>query len=354
MRRFIISAFALIVSATSASATVTYTLRLGDDGTGTPTSGSFAIYAQDTTDNGGIFGAAVDLYNANFTSIQNRLPAGQVQHPTTPTLTRSWGFRAGRTADVAGGKVSGLQDLADPNMVPLYGFGQSGGTFPPGYIVLNSQGSVPYAARPLVGTGTWSGGCPSFELSSVDNKAAVWDNTSGKGVSIDRVEFRQDSLVPLPCSTMATFIGTINRRMFENRAIGNLIYGGKLNDLIGDAAATGSAEVSGGDDGVGNSYFMAKLTGTDAQIAAALDAEPYSIAPSDAKFKELQAAFGGQFAGGEFNALFEIPNIPGPHVLNWDFGNFPGVAVDQLAAVPEPGVFSLLGLGCLMLNRRRR
>jgi hypothetical protein len=355
MRGRIISAAALLFCTSSASAIVRYTLSLGDNGSGTPTANSFAIYAQDGSDNGGIFGVGVDLHNATFTSMVNQLPAAQIRLPSEPALTRTWGFDAGRAASVAAGIVSGVQDFSDPNMVPLYSFGQSAGTFPAGATVVSSDGTVPYAARALVGTGTWSGGCPAFEVSSSSNLVSVWVNTSGRNTRLDSIEYRQESLVPLPCVTMAQIISTISTRIYPNRSVGNLIYGGKLNDLIGDPATVGSAEVEGAGDEVGSSYFMAKLTGTDAQIAAALDAVPYSIAGSESKFKELQTLFGSQFGGGGFNALFEIPNIPGPEILNWDFANYPGVAIDKLAVVPEPaGAVVILALGLLAAGRRKQ
>ena len=351
----VISAAALAVFASSASATVTYTLSLGDNGSGIPTANRFAIYAQDSADNGGIFGLGADLHNATFTAMNNRLPAGEIRLPgDPPDMTRSWGFRTGRTASVANGTVSGVQDFSDPNMVPLYGFGQHPGTFPPGSTILSSEGTTSYAARALVASGTWSAGCPAFQVGSVDNKVSVYVNTSGKTNRLDNIEFRQESLVSLPCLNLAHFIGTANTRLYTNRSLGNLIYGGKVNELIDDPQPIGSAEVEGAGDDVGSSYFMAKLTGTDAQIAAALDAVPYSIPASDAKFKEFLTVFGSQFGGGGFNALLEIPNIPGPKFLNWDFSNYPGVAVDKLAVVPEPGSALVLLATAVVLTSVRR
>ena len=86
-----------------------------------------------------------------------------------------------------------------------------------------------------------------------------------------------------------------------------------------------------------------------------LDAEPFSLPPQSAQFQSLQAQFGNQFGAGGFNALFAIPNAAGPKVFNWDFSNFPGVTLDQLAAVPEPGWISAIGiLGLMILRKRRR
>lgn len=349
MRGRIISAAALALFASSASATVTFTLTLGDNGSGTPTSNSFAVYAQDSADNGGIFGIGVDLTNATFAGMNNRLPAALIRLPgDPPDMERSWGFRVGRVTSNADGKISGVQDFSDPNMVPLYGFGQTGGTTPGGGIIISSQGSIPYAARALVGTGTWSGGCPAFQIASVDNKVSVWNDTSGShSTRLDTIVYRQSSVVLLPCVTMAQFVGTANIPLHQNLGFGNLIYGGPI--LAGAPQPVGSAEVQGAGDEAENNYFLARLTGTDAQIAAALDALPNSIPESDPRFKQLKTVLGSQF-----NALFEIPNIPGPKFFNWDFGNYPGVALDRLAAVPEPGIVSAIGVLFLAGLRRRR
>src|SRR6185295_15684428 len=229
MRGRIISAAALAVFASSARATVTYTLSLGDNGSGVATSNSFAVYAQDTADNGGIFGIGVDLTNATFATLNNRLPAAGIRLAgDPPEMERSWGFRVGRTTSLADGKVSGVQDFSDPNMVPLYGFGQTGGTTPGGGIIISSQGSIPYAAKALVGTGTWSAGCPVFQVGSVDNKVSVWNDTSGShSTRLDNILFRQQSLVPLPCVTAVQFVGTANIPLHQN--LGGMIYGGTIN-----------------------------------------------------------------------------------------------------------------------------
>src|SRR3954462_15486660 len=114
MRARISSAFALAVFASSARAAVTFALSLGDNGSGTPTANSFAIYAQDSADNGGIFAIGVDLTNATFAGMNNRLPAALIRLlGDPPDIERSWGFRTRRATSNADGTMSGVQDFSD-------------------------------------------------------------------------------------------------------------------------------------------------------------------------------------------------------------------------------------------------
>src|SRR4051794_9353703 len=66
----------------SAAPLVTYSLSLHDDGTGRPTPANpdgtvpFAVYADVTPDNGGLFAFSIDM-NGNFTTLLNMAPAAK-------------------------------------------------------------------------------------------------------------------------------------------------------------------------------------------------------------------------------------------------------------------------------------
>jgi hypothetical protein len=353
MRRTL-SALALLVFPISAAAqTVTYTLTLGDNGTGTPTAGSFAVYAESTpADNAGIFGFGIDLAGATFNTFQNRAPGIIIETPSGSM--QHVGLTTARVEAAVTGKASGLHNFADPAMVPVYGFGQVGGTLPrpPGIIIQSlGSGTAPYAAKLLVARGTYTG-CPGFEATSPDNIASVWLNNTSRATEIANVQLRQESLVSLPCVTVHSLASMISTDVYQNRFLTDIQLG-KVNIPIGGPQPTGSAKVSGVGDEAGTNFVMATLTGSEANITAALNAEPYSLGPETAQFKALQAQFGADFGGG-FNALFAIPNAPGPKVFNWDFANFTGVAVDRLAVVPEPSAMLLLAVPAAVLLRRAR
>ncbi|HEV8377834.1 MAG TPA: PEP-CTERM sorting domain-containing protein [Tepidisphaeraceae bacterium] len=182
---------ALLLAGWARGATVKFWLSPNDDGFGNggaaSTPGMFAIYADVSLDNGGLFAFGVDLADGPIDFIANLAPQGQFRRTGSPT--KFVGFGAGVTEDAAAGKVSGLPDLAKgTNLIPAYGFGQVGGDLnslkPSSYgnyvdTNPNAPGSV-YNAHLLLAVGAYHG--PASELrwaTSVDNKASVYDDCSG-------------------------------------------------------------------------------------------------------------------------------------------------------------------------------
>src|ERR1041385_2815689 len=86
---------------TAGAATVTYSLSYNDDGSGGgPGSapGAFAVYAQDSADNGGIFALGVDL-TGPVDFLGNMLQGVSWKKTTIPTNTKYAGFLAGFATD---------------------------------------------------------------------------------------------------------------------------------------------------------------------------------------------------------------------------------------------------------------
>src|SRR5688572_12538501 len=117
----------LLCSPMASAAVVTYTLQLNDNGSEVATANNFAVYAEVSHDNGGLFAFGVDLMGATFGTFLNRAPGLSVYNPDTGDTT-DLGFTVGRTQDAANGKVSGLQNLAASPFTPVYGFGQEDGS----------------------------------------------------------------------------------------------------------------------------------------------------------------------------------------------------------------------------------
>ncbi len=175
-----------------ATPVVTFSLLPDDDGYGNggaaSTPGMFAIYADVSPDNGGLFAFGVDLLDGQIDWIINMAPQGQFRRTGFPT--KFVGFSAGVTEDAQGGKISGLPDLAKgANLIPAYGFGQVGGDLnnlkPAGYGNYfdsnpNAPGSA-YNHRFLLGVGHFHGSTNTlgWQANSVDNKVSVYDDCNG-------------------------------------------------------------------------------------------------------------------------------------------------------------------------------
>src|SRR5882724_5104626 len=190
-------AMVLLLAAGARGAVVTFTLSIDDDGSGNSggsfTPGSFAIYADVSQgDNFGLFAFGVDLVDGPIDFIANLTPQGQFRKTGSPT--KFVGFSAGVTEDAASGKISGLPDLAKGiNLIPAYGFGQSGGDLnalkPAGYgnyfdSSPNAPGSA-YNSHFLLGIGQYHGSSSnlSWQVGSVDNKASVYTANGGSTAS---------------------------------------------------------------------------------------------------------------------------------------------------------------------------
>lgn len=361
-----------LASATSA-AVVTFSLSLNDDGTGSVCGGGgtglFAVYADVSPgDNFGLFAFGVDLKDGPIDSIMNMAPQGQFRK--TGSATKFVGFGAGVTEDAAGGKISGLPDLAKlTNLIPAYGFGQSGGDLnnlkPAGYgnyfdANPNGPGSL-YSSHLLLAVGTYHGlaSAMGFDTASVDNKASVYSANGGSTAStVAQVVLRFVSLTPVCEPDSLTVTGTAQH---ANQAVGgsivvsgaNHLYSSEVDQLIDPSAATGSAPVQTIGDEAGNLYVMAKVSGDAAAVSQVL--AEFNNASIDPEAPRLHALYDSQFGPGGFNLLYITPNFAGPKVVNWDFSFNPGAVIDQLAVVPEPEILVTgVVVTLLSLCRRRR
>src|SRR6266480_4830428 len=173
MRKLWLGILGLAAASTANAAVVTYTLSYNDDGSGGGAGsapGVFAVYATDTSDNGGIFGMGVDL-TGPIDFLGNMLQGVSWKKTTIPTNTKYAGMLAGFATDPVAFKVSGLQDLSDgTDMIPVSGLGQVGGdlsTLKPdaqhtAFTDLNGNGTA-YNANLLVVVGTVQAGQNIFQ-----------------------------------------------------------------------------------------------------------------------------------------------------------------------------------------------
>jgi hypothetical protein len=310
----------------------------------------------------------VDLTGATFGTFLNRAPGVILEDPDTGER-QEMGFTIGRTQDAVNGKVSGLQNLsAGVDLVPVYGFGQQTGSLPrpPGIIIAGTFGIYPdpYAADLLVARGTFTAGCPTFETTSVDNKASVFVNRSGIANTVATLAYSTRSLIADGglCGGGFGATATLNGTpLHTNQAVNGFIavsgannkYVSEVDPLLEPSVNVGSAPIATIGDEAGNVYVMAKLAGTANDINTLLGQLITDVDASDSQFALLHSNYDALFGLGGFNALFKFPNSPGAKVFNWDFSPS-AVTVDQLAAVPEPGSMSVLALAMGALCRRRR
>jgi hypothetical protein len=76
---------------------------------------------------------------------------------------------------------------------------------------------------------------------------------------------------------------------------------------------------------------------------------------ADAAYGTLWSQLSAHYSG--FNALIRFNSgLSTSNAFNWDFAADPGVTVDRIAIVPEPGAFGLIGAGAMgvLATRRRR
>ena len=141
-------------------------------------------------DNRGLHGFGIDLNDAVISGIWNMAPAAIYTKAGSPT---KWaGFTGATTQDMVRGKVSGIHELfRGDQLIPIYGLGQEDGDLsalvgtaavPADYVYndynQNSAGPT-YKAHLLLAWGAYYGTEPSWQLSSVDNVAAVWTERTG-------------------------------------------------------------------------------------------------------------------------------------------------------------------------------
>jgi len=348
-------------------AVVTYTLEYDFGTCASPNTKNWAVYAQASTDSAGLFAYGVDLLPFTGATQSNR-GNGVIMENSSTGEQRNLGFTAGRTNDAAARKFSGLADLgAGADMIPIYGIGQQDDDLdnyiPPGFDTQTSTfggGRNPYSAKFLLASGTWTGSiAPAFDTASVDSKASVYVNRSGIANQVATLQY-QTRLFEFPfCGSFVSLSNTAAPGT-TNQAVGGAIavsgannkYVSEIDELVSNAL-TGNAPIQTIGDEAGNVYVMAKLAGNAADISAVLGTILADVGPEDSQFASLHGAYDSQFGGVGFNALFRFPNLAGAKIFNWDFtGN--NVSIDQLAAVPEPGMLSLMVISAAIFGRRRR
>ena len=344
-------------------------------------------------------------------TLTNRTPTGTWDaDPNDPNFdpgavysTKYAGFGTGRGASGVTGVVSGVQDLAkDADLIRLYGFGQppahrmddfrpppdTSSGLPVAYAAYvgasntdggGNGGMNPYGNPPAtcgvpampagsarIATGTWTGSIlPSIEQLSVNTKASVWklNHPNGNENEIATLQFAFRDIVPAAGDTMvvtANVSGGGCGPTPTNQAVGGAIavagsngaYSSEVDQLLSPSVNVGFAPIQTIGNETGNIYVMAKLVGSDADIAAVLSSSG-AVGAADPQFAALHAAYDAQFGGGGFNALWRSVNYAGAKNISWNFSAHPNVTVDQLAAVPEPSM-ALLGLGAAAVLMRRR
>jgi len=134
-------------------------------------------------------------------------------------------------------------------------------------------------------------------------------------------------------------------------------------DLLTANQNKGSATISVSPGALSSTvYAMLWLTGQDATtlgtLRSTLDAlsniDAYTAAAPGDQFSTLN---GGAYAGFNMLVKFTGAAAANPGALNWDFGLQPGILVDRVAIIPEPGSLSILvavgAMGMLSVRRRR-
>jgi hypothetical protein len=359
-----ISCFALVMllSAGMAGASaVTFSLELFDNGT-TPTPGvqNFAIYARDTADNGGLFSYSFQLVG-NITSWVDSANGLVAQNPADASV-KSLGFTAGQVSDLVNKIFAGSQDSGSAGTsVPIYGIGQEFDDLdnyrPSGYdqtAVTFGNGGAPYSAKFLLGHGKWVGSTLPGWNGLGENHAQTWVSRGGTETATAVVVLRSPCLgclddAALLANPFSPNLATDGAIMVSGSAGA---YVSEVDELVGPPANSGSAMIATIGNEAGNVYVMAKLLGTDAQIARVLQISSV-VGASDPQFAPLHAAYDASFGAGGFNALFKFPNTAGAKSFEWSFSGTTGVFIDKLAAVPEPGVSLSVVTGSVFFMRGR-
>lgn len=164
-----------ILSPAATTPTVTYTMSINDDGTGHFSPGSFAVYAADTSDNGGLASYSVDV-GGGVATITNDSPKGNYDDGTGQGTDDEMGFTLVRSANDTT-PVTALQDTFGysngSEVILIYGFGQTAGNLaadaPHGST--GAQGSTTqavYGAPLELIQGTFVGSAPTFVNTGAD------------------------------------------------------------------------------------------------------------------------------------------------------------------------------------------
>ena len=413
MRKLWLGIIGLAAASTANAAVVTYTLSLHESATGAVTAANqFVVYATVSQgDNAGLFAYGVDLKGTGDAggpttlTLANRTPSGKWDvdqgdpnyDPGNVYPTKFAGYGAGRSALGTTGIVSGVTDLSKGgDLVPVFGIGQNSHKVDEFRPAPDQSTGVPVAYAPYtpdsgtdggataygnpsnpagapviipagsvrVATGSWTGTAPSIENLSVNTKASVW-KVSHPTNTENEIATLQFAFRDLVTPTGVDYVALNGALKGQNQAVGGAIavtgangsYVSEVDQLLDPSQNTGNAPIQTIGDEAGSVYVMAKLTGAAADIQTVLNTLTSDVDASDSQFAPLHAAYDAAFGGGGFNALFKFPNVAGAKTFNFEFADTTShgaVTVDQLAAVPEPGTISLLGLGALGLLARRR
>jgi len=367
---------------------------------------AFDIDLKGTGDVGGP--TTMTLFNRTPSGIWDIDPNDPNYNPGAVYPTKYAGFSNVRTANSVTGIVSGMMDLAKgPDLVPVYGFGQPpphkmddwrpaplGTTLRVAYApyvgAANSDGAqtaygVPVtpsgggnaggcAASPAgpftlplgtlrIATGTWTGTAPSFEQLSVNTSARVWklNRPSEFDNDLAQLQFATRNLLTVDCFDTATLNGPLsgsNQAVFGAIEVtgANNNYESEVDQLLFPSTNIGNAPIESIGDEPGNIYVMADLSGTAADIAAVLASTSADVDATDPAFAVLHQMYDSRFTDGSFKALFKFPNVAGAKTFNWALidATHGLVTVDQLAVVPEPGMFAAGVMGLMGINLRRR
>ena len=163
------------------AATVTLTLYVNQNAAGVPSPGQFRVTAKVAgNDNAGLAGYGGDL-TGNILSLDN-------QSPRDPTAQKGSqmgpaGFTFARSMDNVP-FVVGYQDTSQPNVIPIYGFGQTASSFAAEGIIVggaNVEGVV-WDAELLLATGTFSGATPGWIEFGLNRGAVVFNNNMSRTV----------------------------------------------------------------------------------------------------------------------------------------------------------------------------
>jgi hypothetical protein len=235
-RRAVLALFA-VAAAMAASAngargaaSVTYLLSIDDNGAGVYTPGDFAVYATDSTadGNGGLASFEVDL--AGYATVVNQSPF-IIYHVTDAEFFpyQNYDLEMGLTESrsPSNAAIGGAQNIMEFGLgfaAEVNGIGQRSGnvdhvSFPPfdTVSVVSFSPSTAFSAPVLLGTGTYSGGAPSWndpgnnfvDLFTSDGQAATEEVTPGDGLILQTQEVPEPGVMGVLAGGA---IGVLGRR----------------------------------------------------------------------------------------------------------------------------------------------
>jgi hypothetical protein len=187
-RRFLLITALLATASSAQAAAVNFTMVINPGNT-------FDIYANATLgDNAGIASYGIPL-TGNILSFDHKSPvaAFALQGAQSGPV----GFSLLRSADnVITPSILASQDTITPTPFITYGFGQTGGDISLGGArILFSAESPVYNAKLLIGSGTYSGATPGFNVNSIELFSNVFIN---KLSAATQAAFVTTQVIPIP------------------------------------------------------------------------------------------------------------------------------------------------------------